>query len=137
MSFLLDTDVLSETQKRNPDRRVLDWLADTRSDDLHISVLSVGEVRRGATNLQERGDLKRSLALERWLAEVIGTYRDRIVPISLAVADTWGGQSMRRSPPPIDGLIAATAILHGMTMVTRNTRHFGLTGVRMLNPFGQ
>ncbi len=88
MSFLLDTDVLSETQKRNPDRRVLDWLADTRSDDLHISVLSVGEVRRGATNLQESGDLKRSLALERWLAEVIGTYRDRIVPISLTVANT-------------------------------------------------
>lgn len=136
MTYLLDTDVLSQTQKRRPDHGVAEWLASTRSDELFVSVLTIGEMRRGATSLRDRGDHRQALVLERWLAEVVDTYRDRIVPVTLAVADAWGGQSMRRSPAAVDGLIAATAVVHGMTMVTRNTRHFRLTGVKVLDPFG-
>lgn len=136
MTFLLDTDVLSQLQKRKPDGRVVDWLSSRRSEELHISVLSVGEVRRGATNLRHRGDLPQALALERWVSDLRVMFGDRIVPVSLEIADAWGGQGMRSVPPPVDGLIAATAIVHGLTMVTRNTKHFGLTGVRVVNPFG-
>ena len=135
MSFLLDTDVLSQLQKRKPDDRVVEWLGGRRSEELHISVLSVGEVRRGATNLRDRGDLRQALTLERWLGDLLEMFRDRIVPVSLEVSDAWGGLGMRSAPPAVDGLIAATAIVHGMTMVTRNAKHFGLTGVRMVNPF--
>lgn len=135
MSYLLDTDVLSQTHKARPDPRVIGWLTDTGTDTLYLSALSVGEVRRGAVNLRDRGDLPQAKALERWVAGVIDAFSNRVLPVSLKIADAWGHLGMRRAPAPVDGLIAATAIVHGLTMVTRNVKHFGLTGVRMVNPF--
>jgi predicted nucleic acid-binding protein len=135
VSYLLDTNVLSETQKRRPDRRVMRWLAQSRSADLFVSVLTIGEVRRGATNLRDRGDVQRADGLERWVAEIAATFRDRVVPVSIDIANVWGNQSPSRSPGIVDGLIAATALVHGLTIVTRNTRDFERTGVRVVNPF--
>lgn len=74
--------------------------------------------------------------IERWLSEVIESLEDRILPVTIEVAEVWSGFSQRRAAPPIDSLIAATAIARNLTMVTRNTKHFGLTGVRVVNPFG-
>lgn len=135
MSYLLDTDVLSETQKRRPNAHVLDWFRSARPDELHVSVLSIGEIRQGATKLRQRGDVSQALHYERWLAVALEVFAGRIQPVTVEVADTWGRQGTRRAPASVDGLIAATAIVHGLTMVTRNVKHFGLTGVRMVNPF--
>ena len=136
MSFLLDTDVLSEVRKSKRDAGVAEWFTVTPPAEVHVSVLSVGEIRRGTTRLRERGDARQALVIERWLSEVIESLEDRILPVTIEVAEVWSGFSQRRAAPPIDSLIAATAIARNLTMVTRNTKHFGLTGVRVVNPFG-
>lgn len=135
MNYVLDTDVLSESQKTRPNPVVLDWLSEVPAADLHISVLSIGELGRGVTKLRERGDIAQAVRRQRWLSEAHGIFEGRILSVTLEVAQAWGWQSMRRSPPSVDGLIAATALVHNLAVVTRNTRHFALTGVRMVNPF--
>jgi toxin FitB len=85
--------------------------------------------------LRERGDARQALVIERWIGEVVEALEDRVLPVTIDVAEVWSGLSRRRAAPPTDGLIAATALARNLTMVTRNTKHFGLTGVRMVNPF--
>lgn len=135
MSYLLDTNVLSETRKRQQAPGVAEWIAATPADQLYVSVLTVGEIEQGVTRVRARGDDRQASALERWLREVEKGFAGRIVPVTLEVAREWGRQQSSRSAPVIDALISATARVHGLTVVTRNAKDFEQTGIRVLNPF--
>ncbi len=137
MTYLLDTDVLSETRKREPAAGVADWIAATPPDRLHVSVLTLGEIEQGIARVRGRGDRNQASALERWLRDVQAGFEDRILPVTLPVAAVWGRQQYAQPFPVIDALIAATARVHGLTVVTRNVRDFGLAGVQVLNPFAE
>lgn len=134
MTYLLDTTVLSETRKRQPAAGVADWIAATPADRLHVSVLTLGEIEQGIARIRGRGDLHQAAALERWLREVETGFDDRVLPVTLSVAAAWGRQQHAQPLPVIDALVAATARVHGMVVVTRNVKDFELAGVQVLNP---
>jgi hypothetical protein len=135
VTYLLDTNVLSETRKRQPTAGVTDWIAATAPDLMHVSVLTLGEIEQGIAKVRVRGDQYQAAALERWLRDVQAGFEERILPVTLPVAAAWGRQQQVRPLPVIDGLIAATARVHGMTVVTRNVKDFELAGVQVLDPF--
>src|SRR5277367_5152145 len=135
MTYLLDTNVLSETRKRQPAPGVTAWIAAAPPDRLHVSVLTLGEIEQGIARIRGRGDQQQAAALERWLRDVETGLEDRVLPVTLPVAAAWGRQQHACPLPVIDALIAATARVHGMTIVTRNIKDFELAGVQVLNPF--
>jgi predicted nucleic acid-binding protein len=133
--FLLDTNVISELRKR--DRcapKVNAWAQRIEPNQNFLSVLVVGELRRGAI-LKRRTDRTAADALEQWIVRLTHLYGDRILPITLEIAQEWGRLSAVRSIPPEDGLLAATANVHRLTFVTRNTRNVQGLGVTVLNPW--
>lgn len=138
MSWLLDTCVVSELGRKRPDRRVLRWMRDAQDDLQFLSVLTLGELRKGAA---KAADPARREAIRRWIDEEIAvTFSDAILPVDLAVAERWGslcGEAERRGRPrpAIDALLAATALVHGLTLVTRNVTDVEWTGVSVFNPF--
>lgn len=136
MSYLLDTNVLSETRKRVPALGVAEWIAATPADQLCVSVLTLGEIEHGVARIRARGDGKQASALDRWLRELEAAFDGRIISVTLEVAREWGSQRFVQPVPVIDALLSATARVHGLTMVTRNARDFEGTGVQVLNPFG-
>lgn len=135
MSFVLDTNVVSEARKGvRADAGVRRWLSSVDPEDLYLSVLVVGEVRQGIESLRRR-DPVQAEHLERWLSEMRRLYAYRILPVDMEIAQEWGRMNV---PDPIstrDSLMAATAKVRGMTFVTRNTRDVARTGARLLNPF--
>ena len=135
MTYLVDTNILSETRKRRPATGVTSWIAATPPERLHVSVLTLGEIEQGISRIRGRGDNGQAASLERWLREVELGFADRILPITLPVAADWGRQQHSQPLPVIDGLIAATAKVNGLTVVTRNAKDFERTGVQVLNPF--
>ena len=135
MSYLLDTNILSETRKRRPDAGVTGWISRTPPEHLHLSVLTVGEIGRGITLLRRRGDDRQAALVEAWLDAVIDEFGGRIVPVDGQVARQWGRQSTAEPVPSVDALIAATATVHGWTLVTRNARDFDRLDLPVLNPF--
>lgn len=136
--FLLDTNVISELIKPRPNQNVTHWIETTDEPLLHLSVLTLGEIRRGIASLP---DAVRRIKLETWLdSELVLRFADRILPIDLAIADRWGRltgtASARKSPlPVIDGLLAATAVHHNLTLVTRDTKRLSGTNVPFFNPW--
>ena len=135
MSYLVDTNVLSEARKsRRCDLGVASWFAAVPATEIYVSALTAGEIRKGVEARRRRDELA-ARALERWLEELMTTYADRILPVDEEVADRWGRLNVPDPLPPIDGLLAATASVHGLTLVTRNVRHVERTGVELLNPF--
>lgn len=135
MGYLVDTNVLSELRKKDRcDPNVLTWLAGVTSTELFISVISLGEIRRGVELLRKR-DPASARALEKWLVGLEEHYADRILPISAAVADRWGRISLEQPMPVSDGLIAASGLEYKLTVVTRNTDDFVRSGANTLNPF--
>jgi toxin FitB len=135
MSLLLDTNVVSELRKaERADSRLLDWFHDVADEEIHLSVLVIGELRRGFETIRER-DAAQAATLERWLARLTATHVDRIVPVDLRVADQWGRLAAIRTGSVIDTLMAATALVHGLVLVTRNVKDVAWTGVSCLNPF--
>ena len=135
MSFLIDTNVISEFRKQaRCDRNVAAWFASIDDGDLYLSVLVMGEIRKGIA-LAERRDRAKAAALEAWLNEVDAAFGERILPIDRAVTDEWGRMSAERPIPVIDGLLAATAKVHHMTLVTRNDDDVAGLGAKVLNPF--
>ncbi|HUC59041.1 MAG TPA: type II toxin-antitoxin system VapC family toxin [Streptosporangiaceae bacterium] len=135
MTYLLDTNILSETRKRQPAAGVTSWIASTPPERLHVSVLTLGEIEQGISRIRGRGDNEQAAGLERWLREVELGFADRILPITLPVATAWGRQQHAQSLPVVDRLIAATAKVNSLTVVTRNAKDFERTGVQVLNPF--
>ena len=134
MSFLLDTNVVSEARRPAGHPGVRAWLGSVPAADLFVSVLVVGELHRGVEQLRRR-DAPQAAALEAWLLRLVADYRDRVLPVTAAVADEWGRLNAPDPLPVVDGLLAATARVHGLVLVTRNTADFARTGVRLLNPF--
>ena len=136
MTYLLDTSVLSETRRRQPASGVTSWIAATPPERLHVSVLTLGEIEQGISRIRGRGDLEQASGLERWLREVERGFADRILPVTLLVAAAWGRQQHAQPIPVVDGLIAATAKVNSLTVVTRSAKDFERTGVQVLSPFG-
>jgi predicted nucleic acid-binding protein len=135
VSYLLDTNVLSETRKRRSAPGVREWIASTPADLLYISVLTLGEIERGIARIRDRGDQSQAAALELWLRQLEAGFAERIIPVTLRIAGEWGRQRQQQPIPVIDALIAATARVHGWTVVTRNAKDFERIGVPVLNPF--
>jgi predicted nucleic acid-binding protein len=136
VSFLLDTNVVSEIRKQAPDPGVAKWFASVPADRLFLSVLVVGEIRQGIERLARR-DPAQAEIFEHWLGELIGRYGDRLVPITERIAQAWGRLNVPDPVPVVDGLMAATALVHDWTLVTRNVNDVSATGVRLLNPFSE
>lgn len=135
MTYLLDTNVISEIRKRDRcDGNVAAWWASVSSDDLFLSPLVIGEIRKGVELLRAR-DPNQADALDRWLAEITAAFAERLVSIDQAIADEWGRMSALRPVPVIDGLLAATAKTNGLTLVTRNEADVAGLGAQVLNPF--
>lgn len=134
MSFLLDTNVVSEIRKRSPHPKVESWFGSVGATDLFLSVLVVGEIRQGIERLA-RHDPEQASVFENWLGQLLHGYGDRVIPITADVADAWGRLNADRVLPVVDGLLAATALVHGWTLVTRNVEDVESTGVRVLNPW--
>jgi predicted nucleic acid-binding protein len=134
MTWLLDRNIVSELRKgERADPRLGAWFAEAEEDALFTSVLVVGELRRGIESLRRR-DVPSALALEHWLAALTDGFADRILPIDRNVAEEWGKLNVPDPVPTVDGLLAATARVHGLTLVTRNTRDVSRTGVPLLDP---
>ena len=131
--FLIDTDVLSALRRRERNPAIVRWVEGQRTADLHISVVTVGEIERGITQQQRHNPaFARDLAV--WLDRVLAWYGNRILPIDAATARRWGQLSATLGNDSADLLIAAAALEHGLTVVTRNVRHFEPTGVSVLDP---
>ncbi len=137
-ALLLDTNVPSETIRSLPDPKVDAWVRAQDDQNLHLSVITIGELRKGL-DLTPQG--KRRAELLEWLdKDLIPTFDGRILPVTYAIAERWGALSAQRhrAGRPLsmaDGLIAATALEHGLTVVTRNVKDFDLLGVKILNPW--
>ncbi len=121
-------------RKRNGDPNVLLWMRDKAAQPLFVSAVTIGEIERGVES-QRRHTPDFAEALGSWLDQLIGIYEDRILPIDVAVARRWGRLTARLGHSGVDLLIAATALEHGLTVATRNVRHFLPTGVAIEDPF--
>lgn len=135
MSYLIDTNVVSELRKRERGHpAVVRWAASVQPTDLYTSVLVIGEIRRGI-ELKRRSDPIQAAALDAWLDKVRIGLGTRILPVDDRVAEAWGRLGIPDPIPSIDGLIAATAEVHGLVLVSRNTRDLERTGIPVFNPF--
>lgn len=134
MRFLLDTNVVSEARKPHGNPQVKRWLASVPGRELFLSVLVLGEVRQGVERIRRRDPLQ-AAAFDAWLSRLAAEYADRLVPVTAAVAEEWGRMNVPDPLPAVDSLLAATAKVHGMTLVTRNVADVAATGVALLDPF--
>jgi predicted nucleic acid-binding protein len=135
VSFLVDTNVVSELRKgERANAKVRGWFRSVDGAELYLSVLVIGELRQGVERLRRR-DQPAAAKLDRWLHELIERHADRTLPVDAAVADRWGRLNVPDPIPAVDGLLAATALAHSLTLVTRNVRDVRRTGVRHLDPF--
>jgi predicted nucleic acid-binding protein len=136
--FLLDTNIISELVKPNPEPGVATWMEDTDESLLYLSVLTLGEIRRGIATLPQS---RRRATLEAWLdKDLCARFEGRILPVDLDVADRWGlltaaARNTGKVLPVIDGLLAATALEHNLTLVTRDTGQIPYLGVAVFNPW--
>ncbi len=135
MNYLIDTNIISEVRKgRRCDANVASWCGKIEDASLYLSVLVIGEIRKGIERIRPK-DKTQANAIEDWLLAVDKAFGERILPVDRAVANEWGRLNASRALPVIDGLLAATAKVHRMILVTRNTANIADLGVRILNPF--
>ncbi len=132
--YLLDTNVISETRRSRADPGVIAFLSAVPAESLYLSVLSLGELRKGV-EAKRRHDPVAAGPLERWVEDIATMFADRVIPVDTAVARLWGLLSAGRTLPVVDTLIAATAIDRGLTLLTRNIRDVEPTGVATHNPW--
>lgn len=134
MKYLLDTNVVSELRRKAPEANVVAWFGRTDPAALYLSVLTLGEIAKGAESLSRR-DATAARSLRAWLDGLREYYADRLVLVDAEIALEWGRLSAPRPLPVIDGLLAATASVRGMTLVTRNARDVKGTGVSVIDPW--
>jgi predicted nucleic acid-binding protein len=134
MRYLLDTNIVSEISQRTPNSGVLTWFDAAEDTDLSISVITIGEIRKGIEQ-KRRTDPGRAERLERTLNTIRTDYRGRIIAVSEEVAEEWGRMCMVYPNHPVDNLLSATAKIHGMTLVTRNIRDVEIHDISCFNPF--
>lgn len=133
--FLLDTNILSELRKADRcDPGVRAWIGGAEAESLYVSVLVFGEIRQGLERILAR-DQTQARILEKWLSNLARDFADRILPVDERVADQWGRLSLNQPVPVLDALIAATALVHDLTVVSRDAHGFRTTGARFVNPF--
>ena len=134
--YLIDTNILSELRKprHKASEKVLEWWESVKGEPLFLSVMVLGEVRRGIDMLRGR-DAPTAAVLERWLAETRDAFAGRILSVGIEEALCWGRLSAIRALPQVDGLLAATALEHDLTLVSRNAKDFSGLGLRVFNPF--
>jgi len=136
MAYLLDTNIVSELRKGDRcNEAVLDWFSTLDDDDAYLSVLVIGEIERGIERIRKR-DPKSATRLRRWLSNLVTTFEDRILPVTLPIARTWGKMGAPNPIPTTDGLLAATAHVHGLILATRNVSDVRSLDIEWLNPFG-
>lgn len=137
MTYLLDTNVISELRKgERANAGVTAWTAQAGDDELFLSVLIVGEIRKGI-ELVRRRDVGQAEDLDAWLGRIADDYADRVLPITGEIAETWGRLNVPDPLPVVDGLLAATALVHRLTVVTRNVADIAKAGVAVVNPFDE
>ena len=135
MGYLLDTNVLSELRKGSRcDERVRAWAISARGERHCISILSLGEIRKGIEILRRKAP-DQCPAFEQWLMLIQAEYSREILPVTEEIAGRWGRLMAEQTLPVLDSLIAATALEHGLVVATRNTQDFTATGVAVVNPF--
>ena len=135
MSFLLDTNVVSELRKgKRCHAGLARWYATLQDADIFLSVLTLGEIRRGVERIRRR-DPASAGVLEDWLARLLREHAERVLPVDARVADEWGRLNVPDPLPAVDGLLAATARVHDLTLATRDFGGVARTGVRLVNPF--
>jgi toxin FitB len=135
VKFLLDTNIISEIRRRNrAHANVARWVAQTPVAEIGTSVIVLAEIRRGI-ELKRRTDPEQAASLDQWFAGMRSRLGDRVLPIDETIADTWARLNVPDPLPLIDGLLAATAKVYGLTLVTRNIADISRTGVSLLNPF--
>ncbi len=134
--YLVDTNVVSEARKgKKANPGVQKFFRTIEAEDLYLSVQTIGEIRRGLENIRHRGDLPQAKKLEKWLDLVVADYDDRILSFDEECAQVWGRLMSPHPEHPIDKQIAAIALIHDLTVVTRNVDDFRGTGARINNPF--
>lgn len=134
MSFLLDTNILAEVRKPRPHPSVAAWFAGVAGPDMYVSVLVLGEVQQGVDRLRRR-DPRQAAVYDAWLRTLRRDFADRVLPVTEEIALEWGHLNAGAPLPIIDGLLAATAKVHALTLVTRNVADVRRTGVALLDPF--
>ena len=135
MSYLLDTNVISELRKGDrADPNVVVWFSGLADEEILLSVLTIGEIRRGIESIRLR-DSDAAAALDGWLHQLVAQHRDRILPIDQPIAGEWGRLNVPDPLPVVDGLLAATAKVRGLILATRNVKDIERTGARFINPF--
>jgi len=136
--YLVDTDVISELRKKDKaDRRVVAFFKGASAEDaqLYLSVVTVGELRRGVELIRHRDDRRQASMLDRWLNDLVAEYAEQVLPFDTDIAQVWGKLRVPHPENPLDKQIAATALVYDLTLVTRNTLHFASTGAKLRNPF--
>jgi predicted nucleic acid-binding protein len=136
--YLIDTNVISEIRKnKKANKGVRQYFesAIKNEDKLYISVVTVGELRRGVELIRYRSDTRQANQLEKWLGVILENYQNNILDINEDIAQLWGKLRVPHPENALDKLIAATALINGLTVVTRNTKDFSKTGVAVFNPF--
>ena len=133
--FLLDTNVLSEVRKGpwKARQEVWEWWLGMEGQELFLSVMTLGEIRKGIDRLRSK-DTPQTRVLERWLEELKHAFREQLIEVNVKTAERWGQLQAIRSLPEVDALLAATALGHDLTLVTRNEADFAGLGIRVLNP---
>jgi predicted nucleic acid-binding protein len=137
--YLIDTDVLSELRKKDrADPGVIAFFARIEAEQtpVYLSVVTIGELRRGIEIIRHRGDKSQAGQLESWLQKILVDYEDCVLAFDADSAQVWGRLRVPHPENALDKQIAATALIHGLTVVTRNERHYQGSGVGVLNPFG-
>jgi toxin FitB len=132
--YLIDTNVVSELRRPKRSLSVVAWFSSVSPDGLYLSVLTLGELRQGIESMR-RKDPAAAHALERWFNGICADFSEKILPVDAVVAERWGRLSQEQPIPSIDGLLAATAAVHDLTIVTRNVADFERSGVALINPF--
>lgn len=134
MNYLLDTNIISELRKKQPDHKVVRWIENVNSDKLYLSCITIGELKMGALK-KGKTDASAGASLVRWIEQLISTYEDQIVFIDLEICEKWAEFLSIDSTNAIDSLLLAQAVCRDMVLVIRNIKHFKMFGDYCFNPF--